>query len=98
MLLLNTIGFMYSTRSAKQLKRSQRLNEINKPTAPRERLGGFNQTKRGDKMRHKDRQTTAGRLAPLQRKETTWGTALGWVVFSGMYWAAIAAALFLHNS
>jgi len=49
-------------------------------------------------MKQRDRQTTAGRLAPLQRKETTWGTALGWVVFSGIYWAAIVVALFLHNS
>jgi len=49
-------------------------------------------------MKQHDRQTTEGRLAPLQRKETTWGTALGWVVFSGIYWAVIVAALFLHNS
>ena len=49
-------------------------------------------------MRHKDRQTAAGRLAPLQSKETTWGTALGWVVFSGIYWAAIVAALYLINT
>jgi len=49
-------------------------------------------------MKQRDRQTTAGRLAPLQRKETTWGTALGWVVFSGIYWAAIVAVLYLINS
>ena len=49
-------------------------------------------------MKQRDRQTAAGRLAPLQRKETTWGAALGWVVFSGIYWAAIVAVLFLHNS
>jgi hypothetical protein len=48
-------------------------------------------------MKQADRQTAAGRLAPLQSKKTTWGTALGWVVFSGIYWAAIVAVLFLHN-
>ena len=49
-------------------------------------------------MKQADRQTAAGRLQPIQRKQSAIHTAAGWAVFMVAYWAAIAAVLYLINS
>ena len=49
-------------------------------------------------MKQTDRQTAAGRLQPLQHKESAIHTAAGWAVFMVAYWTAIAAALYLINT
>ena len=49
-------------------------------------------------MKQRDRQTTAGRLQPIQRKQSAIHTAAGWAVFMVAYWAAIVAALYLINT
>lgn len=49
-------------------------------------------------MKQADRQTAAGRLQPIQRKESAIHTAAGWAVFMVAYWVAFAAVLYLINT